>query len=654
MTYFGKQTLISFGASILGALVAWFLLFGFLEKINIDTLNNFQAPGESSGEVVIVGVDEISFSAMEMQWPWPREVHGAMVDRLMEEGAKQVVFDVVFSEPSNEESDYLFAESIAAAKKVVLASDLSERDDGFLAGTVEVRPLELFELNGAKVGLAGVDVDSDLVVRFHPPYPNTLSSVAANRIDSGFQEKSKILRYVGPDHSFQYVSYVQLFIEDGTPVDFFKDKTVLIGLDVKASPDAQASQIDSFPTPFTRFNSRLTPGVEVHANLLENLLFENWVNNAPDLHKIIFLALMTLLSFISCASWKPFSSLSLGLGANLITFFVGFYMWSEGYFINNLIGLPPFIFAYLAAGGHAYLTEGRQKRMIKGAFAQYLSPAMVDSLISDPEKLQLGGERRKMTIMFCDVRGFTSISEALKDTPEKLTEIINILLTNLSKDILDCNGTIDKYMGDCIMAFWNAPLDDEKHASNSVEAARRMMETITTVNESVKSDFNLEFDLKIGIGIGTGYCVVGNMGSDQRFDYTVLGDIVNLSSRLEGQSKSYGITTVISSYTVEEVDDHRDNIIELDMIKVKGKVEPEVIYGLSADIISADERKIMEKYLTFYREGNLGKALEILGQLSNYAGSMQQYANLMKERILELQLEGLPDDWDGVYEAKSK
>ena len=202
MNYFGKQTLVSLIAAIAGALFSWYVFFGPLQKINIDTLNNFQANGESSGEVVIVGIDEVSFSSLEMQWPWPREVHGALIDRLMEEGARQVVFDVVFSEPSNEESDNLFAQSISAAKRIVLASDLSERDDGFISGTVEVRPIELFEEYGALVGLAGVDVDSDLVVRFHPPYANTLSSVAAGLNDIDIEEKTRIVKYIGPDHSF--------------------------------------------------------------------------------------------------------------------------------------------------------------------------------------------------------------------------------------------------------------------------------------------------------------------------------------------------------------------------------------------------------------------------------------------------------------------
>ena len=161
-----------------------------------------------------------------------------------------------------------------------------------------------------------------------------------------------------------------------------------------------------------------------------------------------------------------------------------------------------------------------------------------------------------------------------------MTEVINILLTHLSNDILNCKGTIDKYMGDCIMAFWNAPLINENHPQDAIEAARKMMVTMDEVNSLVQKSGDIDFDLKIGIGIGTGECVVGNMGSDQRFDYTVLGDVVNLSSRLEGQTKAYGVTTIISSNTFSETKNDKGDIIELDKIQVKGKTEPETIFGL--------------------------------------------------------------------------
>ena len=664
MNLIGKQFYVALLSAIIGALLTIFILNGTLQRLSIDVLNYFLASETTSGEIVVIGIDDTSFSALDEsvgRWPWPRWIHGDLVDSLDQYGASQIIFDVIFSETSEEEMDLYFAEAIGRAKRVILASDLSEVQNDYISGIIESRPLPLFEEYGAEVGLAGVDMDSDRVIRYHPyypDYPNTLSSLGSKIEIGEIIPQSRILRYAGPDHTFPYLSYYQLFIEDGVPDGFLKDKIVLIGLDAKASADVQKSQQDSFPTPFTRFNARQTPGVEIHANLLDNLIQNNWVSNPPNSHKILIVIIMTIISIAISSSWRPTLTLLLGLGANICLGGFSFYFWAEGYYLNFLLGLPTFVISYVAAGGHAYLTEGRQKRQIKGAFGQYLSPAMVDTLIADPEKLKLGGERRKMTIMFCDVRGFTTISEALKDTPEKLTEIINILLTNLTKDVLECNGTIDKYMGDCIMAFWNAPLEDGKHASNAVEAARRMIVTMERVNQELKDSGKSQFDLKIGVGLGTGYCVVGNMGSDQRFDYTVLGDVVNLSSRLEGQTKTYGMTAVLSSYTVDELQESNeeilDNIVEIDKIRVKGKKDPEIIFGLASEKISSDEKYCVKKYLQAFRSGDLIKALSELDKLSKINKQMKDYSSLMRERITELQIAGLPEDWEGVYEATSK
>ena len=664
MNLIGKQFYIALLSSIVGAVLTVFILNGALQRISIDVLNYFLASEKTSGKIVVVGIDDSSFSALDEsvgRWPWPRWIHGDLVDILDQYGASQIIFDVIFSETSEEEMDLYFAEAIGRAQRVILASDLSEVQNDYISGIIESRPLPLFEEYGAEVGLAGVDMDADRVIRYHPyypDYPNTLSSLGSKIEIGEIIPQSRILRYAGPDHTFPYLSYYQLFIEDGVPEGFLKDKIVLIGLDAKASADVQKSQQDSFPTPFTRFNARQTPGVEIHANLLDNLIQDNWVSNPPNSHKILIVIIMTIISIAVSSSWRPTLTLLLGLGANICLSGFSFYFWTEGYYLNFLLGLPTFLISYVAAGGHAYLTEGRQKRQIKGAFGQYLSPAMVDTLIADPEKLKLGGERRKMTIMFCDVRGFTTISEALKDTPEKLTEIINILLTSLTKDVLECNGTIDKYMGDCIMAFWNAPLEDGKHASNAVEAARRMILTMERVNQELKESGKSQFDLKIGVGLGTGYCVVGNMGSDQRFDYTVLGDVVNLSSRLEGQTKTYGMTAVLSSYTVDELQESNEaileNIVEIDKIRVKGKKDPEIIFGLASEKISHDEKQCVKKYLQAFRDGDLIKALSELNNLSNMNKQMKDFSSLMKERITELQITGLPEDWEGVYEATSK
>ena len=210
---------------------------------------------------------------------------------------------------------------------------------------------------------------------------------------------------------------------------------------------------------------------------------------------------------------------------------------------------------------------------MRGAFAQYLSPAMVEQLAKDPDRLQLGGEMRTMTLFFSDIRGFTTISEQFRGNPVGLVSLINRFLTPMTGIILDHKGTIDKYMGDCIMAFWNAPMEDDDQIVNSLEAGITMIEEVDRLNDELEKECEEEgrpfFPIKVGVGINTGEVFVGNMGSDQRFDYSVIGDDVNLAARLEGQSKTYGVVIVIGDQTKQGADDFAT--LELDLIKVKGK-----------------------------------------------------------------------------------
>ena len=653
MIKFRKQLKVSLLSSIIATIFTVFLLNGPLERIYIDTLSYLHEGETKVDDVVVVGIDETSFQAMDMQWPWPREVHGEFVNEISKFNPKSIVFDVVFSEPSNEVSDNHFAEAISNAKKVILASDLSFREGEYVSGVVETRPIELFEKAGALVGLAGVEADVDMVVRHFPQFENTLSEVASGAVYPKGDEK-RIIKYQGTSHSFKYISYFKFFMPEGVRKEDIEDKIILIGLDVKASPDMSSSQKDSFPSPFTRFDAQSMPGVELHANLISNLINKNSVSYKSNIFNIVLLFLNFVMVSWICSSWKPLSSLLYGTVTCIGWMTLASFFWMEGSFINSLVSIPIFLLTYIASGGHAYLTEGKQKKMIKGAFAQYLSPDMVDSLIEEPDKLKLGGEKRVMSIMFCDVRGFTAISEALKTKPEKLTEVINVLLTHLSKDILDCKGTIDKYMGDCIMAFWNAPLLNENHPEDAIESAKKMMLTMAEVNKIVKQSGDIDFDLKIGIGVGTGECVVGNMGSDQRFDYTVLGDVVNLSSRLEGQTKAYGVTTIISSNTYSKVKNDVGDIIELDKIQVKGKTEPETIFGLFNNVISPMERKNQESFLEAYKNGDYAKSSASLKSLIDLGENLASYALLMQDRIKLYEKNGFPDNWEGIYIATDK
>ena len=204
------------------------------------------------------------------------------------------------------------------------------------------------------------------------------------------------------------------------------------------------------------------------------------------------------------------------------------------------------------------------------------------------------------------------------------------------------------------MAFWNAPITNNNHPEDAIEAARRMMITMEDVNTLIQKSGDIDFDLKIGIGIGTGECVVGNMGSDQRFDYTVLGDVVNLSSRLEGQTKAYGVTTIISSNTYSECKNDNGDIIELDKIQVKGKTEPETIFGLFSSELSSDEQLIQKNFLDAYKKGDYQKSSKSLDDLIKIDGNLKVYASIMKQRLKIYEKNGFPDDWKGVYIATEK
>ena len=296
-----------------------------------------------------------------------------------------------------------------------------------------------------------------------------------------------------------------------------------------------------------------------------------------------------------------------------------FYIFNSfSYLVDPISPLVICLICYLVVTFFNFLFTELERSKVRNAFSQYMSPVMVEKLAQSSESLKLGGERKEMTFLFSDIRGFTSISEKYKGDPEALTDLINNLLTVLSNEILNNQGTIDKYMGDCIMAFWNAPTDQENHTDLALKASFDM--------EKALEEFNIEFqkqkgmELKIGIGINTGECIVGNMGSEKRFDYTVLGDPVNLASRLEGQSGTYGFQRILGQETVNALKSNA-NLFELDLIQVKGKSEPVKIYT------SFDKFSLKEFDL---------------------------YYALFKERIKDMKLNLADPKWNGAYVATTK
>ena len=296
--------------------------------------------------------------------------------------------------------------------------------------------------------------------------------------------------------------------------------------------------------------------------------------------------------------------------------------------------------------------------LIKKQFGTYLSPAMVMILQKNPELLKLGGETKNLSILFADIRGFTPISEQYKTDPQGLTALINRFLTPMTNLIMDKQGTIDKYIGDCIMAFWNAPVNVEEHEKEAVLSALGMVKRLKELNEELESEGLMP--INIGIGINTGECVVGNMGSDNRFDYSVLGDAANLASRLEGQSKGYGVTIILGEETATAVENDLFNI-ELDSIAVKGKKEAVRIFTVlgNNEWVFHNTNWYMyqqqhEKFLTLYRGQKWIVAERFANDLRAGWPEMAAYYDVMLERIERYKINPPGEDWDGVHRATTK
>ena len=449
--------------------------------------------------------------------------------------------------------------------------------------------------------------------------------------------------------------------------------------------------------------SRSVPGVEIHGQLLEMIITNNflhrppWVRNAEVFAVVLSGLLMLILVPTLGASYTLLFAFVL-IGGMTIS---SWYAYTElRLLIDPLYPSLCSAILYITLSYMNFLREERRRKQVRNAFSMYMSPALVEQLAKEPELLKLGGEMKKMTMLFADIRGFTKISETYKEHPEELTELINKILTPLTKVILDRHGTIDKYMGDCIMAFWNAPLPVQAHPSSACASALAMQKACREVGGIVKQQAEERANkarhiinqlqsspvidskelasaqkslalaeeeklltVDIGIGINTDVVCVGNMGSDQRFDYSILGDGVNLASRLEGQSKTYGIAIIIGENTQEQVSEFA--LIEIDLIQVKGQTRPTRIYGVLGDEEEAQTSEFLHyakqhrEFLLAYRAQKWNEA-ENLSKICNKLAIPWRAAGLydcMRGRIVEFKAQspaGNNGEWDGVYVSETK
>jgi adenylate cyclase len=433
-------------------------------------------------------------------------------------------------------------------------------------------------------------------------------------------------------------------------------RIILVGTSAPGLLDLRATPVDA-----------AVPGIDIHAQVLEHLLTGKFLER-PDyalaLEEFIILVLGIMLAFaLPRVSAKTSAAIGFfTIALVLMGGWAAFQYWrvfiDPSYPALVLGGMTTIITFY------TYHSVEAQRSQIRHAFGQYLAPALVEQLAQSPERLVLGGEEREMTILMSDVRGFTSISETYKDDPQGLTSLMNRLLTPLTNVILSHEGTIDKYIGDAIMGFWNAPLSVPDHDLKACAAALDMIDRLEALNRERQQEAPAGqpfLPFRIGIGINTGRCVVGNLGSDLRFNYSVLGDPVNVAARLEGQTKFYGVPIIIGSRTGEKAKE-KFAILELDLITVKGKTEPQTIYSLlgreeiASDTNFQELRKLWSTMLYCYRSRDWEGALEAieLCRSAEHNFGLTGLFDLYRTRIQAFREIAPPADWRGIFVAETK
>jgi adenylate cyclase len=454
----------------------------------------------------------------------------------------------------------------------------------------------------------------------------------------------------------RYVSAKDV-LQGNVPPDRLRGRLVLIGTSAIGLLDLKTTPVEA-----------AMPGVEVHAQILESILTKSLLDQPNYAIGVeLMVAVLSGLAIIIAAPMLSATIVVL-LGVILIAGLVGlsFYLFVED---NLLIDFTyPLISSwliYLVLTFVNYFREQKQRQQIRSAFGYYLSPHMVEQLARSPEKLVLGGEERRMTILFSDVRGFTTISEYYKDDPQGLTRLMNRFLTPLTNAIIERKGTIDKYIGDAIMAFWNAPVDDDDQEANACDAALEMQARAAALNVELKREAEANggkyMPLRIGVGLNTGPCVVGNMGSDFRFNYSVLGDTVNFASRLEARTKDYRLPLVIGSRTAEGAK-QKFSTMEIDLIQVKGKTQPEAVFAVlgrfevEQDSRCPELRELNAQMLTRFRKQDWDAALELINRCRKLADAFEVSGlyDMYEERIATYRADPPGPDWDGVYEAETK
>ncbi|MCX7966709.1 MAG: adenylate/guanylate cyclase domain-containing protein, partial [Syntrophorhabdaceae bacterium] len=624
--------IIAISAIVISTLL-YIIKIDFFTAIDLklkDTKFRIRENIKPDDKVAIVAIDTKSVNELG-RWPWDRKQMAKLIENLKSYGAKTVALDIVFSETSTPESDKILADTIKKAGNVITGyffrhEEEKQSDESLkilkesrikvlrIKDNVSEIPVITFPAVETNIpiiarssfasGFFNVIHDRDGIIRMAnllvlydgDIYPSLslmglknylekeiILDVAVYGIGGLYIGEKKIpvdesgrltLNYYGMQGAFKTIPAVDI-IKNRLKPDSLKDMFVFVGPTEIGIADVRPTPVD--PT---------LPGVEIHATLVSNILQNNFLyrNAFVIALEIFFICFFPFVLAVSFIFTKRIVSALVSFLAIVGSYIFIDYMLFKNLFLNTTLIYPilSLLMTYLGSEAYKNFIEERHSRFLKKAFSSYVSPALVGEIIKNPDLLKLGGEKRNITVLFSDIRSFTTISEKL--TPEELVLLLNRYMGPMTDILLEKKGTLDKYIGDAIMAIYNAPINLKNHSIMACETALAMLDKLKEINEDFKKRGLIEID--IGIGINTGDAIVGNMGSDVRFDYTAIGDTVNLASRLEGMNKVYKTHAIVSEFTVEHVmeltgsNDPGFYFRELDLIRVKGKEKPVKIYEL--------------------------------------------------------------------------
>jgi adenylate cyclase len=699
-----------------------------LRDLAFDTYQRTK-PREQKAEESLVRVIDIDDESLARhgQWPWPRTVMAALVDRLTAANVGVIGFDVVFAEPDRLSPGRIvksWPKTPDTEQLLARAAELPDNDKIFAAAIAKSRVVTGFfianEGGRAPAAKAGYGFSGENPLRAVfggrsaiPTLPELEAGALGNGALNWFPERDQVVRRMPAVIRVGSQLYPTLFAEllrvgqgassykiravqagaaieaiqigraavptdaDGRLVVYFARRSSIVTIaawkviagDFKPEEvegriaivgTSAAGLLDIRATPL----NPATPGVEVHAQAIEQvasgtyLLRPDFSDSVEHLFVVVLCAFVILMVPRIGAAWAAV----IGFGGAVLAVGLAWMAFTRfGWLIDPVSPALAIGFVFIVTTLVVYFRTERERRQVRSAFGRYLAPALVERLASDPSRLKLGGEMRPMTLLFSDIRGFTTISE--KFDAEGLTTFMNRYLTPMTDAILAQGGTVDKYMGDAIMAFWNAPLDEPNHARSACATALAMLERLGRLNAELAAEAQqagrAHEPIAIGIGLNTAVCCVGNMGSQQRFDYSVLGDGVNLASRIEGQTKIYGIATLIGEETRSLAPEFA--ALEVDLIRVKGKTAPSRVYTLlgGPDHAKTDAFRALEAmqagFLVAYRAAQWEAAERALAQVRAAGGEeLARLCDAYAERIAAFRKNPPPAGWDGVYVAETK